>query len=264
MVGAPVFQNLQATDITTGAAVAGNSDSTFTYVYAWNSSDNTLGVRSTLSTSFMFNSMYAYMVQYAGDVTFTGAMITPGSIAARRREEQKNYTVELTLHKEETFAGRAYVELRERADDDYMLNEDMYMMRSSKTADLYTYAGSYDVAANVMSVANHTVPVGVNVKTAGTYTFSMPTNFDGTVTLIDTYTQTRTNLLLGDYEVSLPKGEINDRFLLEINIRQVPTAIDGTDGSSLKDGKAHKFIENGQLLILHDGMLYDAQGHHIQ
>ena len=72
------------------------------------------------------------------------------------------------------------------------------MMRSSKTADLYTYAGSYDVAANVLSVNNHLVPVGVNVKSAGTYTFSMPSHFDGTVTLIDTYTQMRTNLAIED------------------------------------------------------------------
>lgn len=264
MVGAPLFQNLAATNIATGAVVGENNDSTFNYVYAWNSSDNTLGVRSTLSTSFVFNSMYAYMVQYAGDVTFTGAMLTPESVAARRKAENKDYTIELNLHKAETFSGRAYVELRENADDDYLLNEDMYMMRGSKTADLYTYAGSYDVAANVLSVDNHVVPIGVNVLSAGTYIFSMPSNFSGTVTLIDRAADTRTNLLLGDYEVYLPKGEQNDRFLLEINIRTVPTAIDGTQGGSLKDGQDHKYIENGTLRILHNGMLYDAQGHRVQ
>ncbi|MBQ7210992.1 MAG: InlB B-repeat-containing protein [Paludibacteraceae bacterium] len=266
MVGAPLFQNLAATNIATGAVVGENNDSTFNYVYAWNSSDNTLGVRSTLSTSFVFNSMYAYMVQYAGEVTFTGAMLTPASVAARRKAEKKDYTIELNLHKEETFSGRTYVELRENADDDYMLNEDMYMMRSSKTADLYTYAGSYDVAANVLSVNNHLVPVGVNVKSAGTYTFSMPSHFDGTVTLIDTYTQMRTNLAIEDYEVSLEKGEVNDRFFLELDIHKVPTAIDGVlDGSgTFKDGKAHKFIEDGIMYLMYEGTTYDVRGNKVK
>ena len=90
----------------------------------------------------------------------------------------------------------------------------------------------------------------------------MPSNFDGTVTLIDTYAQTRTNLGIEDYEVSLPKGTDEERFYLEINISNVPTAIDGVgaDNSSLKDGNAHKFIMNDMLYILKDGVLYDARG----
>ena len=86
----------------------------------------------------------------------------------------------------------------------------------------------------------------------------MPSNFDGEVTLVDHVAETRTNLAMSDYEVYLEKGEINDRFLLEINIKKVATAIDG--GGSFKDGKAHKFIENGVLYILRDGKVYDATG----
>ena len=69
-----------------------------------------------------------------------------------------------------------------------------------------------------------------------------------------------------DYEVYLNKGTINDRFELEINVNNAPTAIDGvTDGSgSLKDGKAHKFIMNDMLYILKDGVLYDARGNRVQ
>ena len=140
------------------------------------------------------------------------------------------------------------------------------MVKDSKTADIYTFAGCYDVSANVLSVENHVIPVGVDVKSAGTYTFSMPSNFSGTVTLVDKFDGTRTNLAMEDYEVYLEKGTIDDRFELEINVNKMPTAIDGAeDGSgSLKDGKAHKFIMNDMMYILNDGVLYDATGKRVK
>ena len=262
MVGTPLFQDKVSNsldDCTLG-------DSTLQYIYAWNSSDNTLAVRAALSPSQTFRAMYAYMVQYAGDVKFTGASITPAGIAARQRKENKNYNIELELSKAEQFAGRAYVELRENANDEFELNEDLYMMTSSKTADIYTFAGSYDVAANVLSVGNHIVPVGVNVKSAGTYTFSMSSNFSGSVVLVDNFDGTRTNLAIDDYEVDLEQGTIDERFELEININNTPTSIDGAeDGSgSLKDGKAHKFLQDGVMYILNEGVLYDARGNRVR
>jgi hypothetical protein len=71
---------------------------------------------------------------------------------------------------------------------------------------------------------------------------------------------------LEDFEVTLPKGVVVDRFFLKINIKKVATAIDGVeDGSNtLKDGKAHKFIENGQMYILQNGVIYDAQGKRVK
>ena len=68
--------------------------------------------------------------------------------------------------------------------------------------------------------------------------------------------------MMEDYEVYLEKGTIDDRFELEINIHNAPTAIDGVGvgQGSLKDGKAHKFIMNDMMYILKDGVLYDARG----
>ncbi|MBO6306608.1 MAG: starch-binding protein [Paludibacteraceae bacterium] len=260
MLGVPLFADTTGGDFTSTFNTVYDA-SKCGYLYTWDAATNSLSIADT--KSFTFNAMYAYMVQYTGDITFNGSVISP-SLAARRAEKKKEYTIDLNLTKDDLLAGHTYVELREEADNLFMLNEDMYMVKDSKTADVYTFAGCYDVSANVLSVENHVIPVGVNVKSAGTYTFSMPSNFDGTVTLIDNFTQTRTNLAIEDYEVSLPKGEINDRFLLEINIRQVPTAIDGVEGGSLKDGKAHKYIENGAMYILRDGKIYDARGNKVK
>ncbi len=264
IIGTPLFENKVATTIATPAP-DGDGATTLQFYYAWDYEDNTLSARA-LSTNTEFLSMHAYMVQYAGDVTFVGAKLTPppASVAARHMpSDKKNYLIELKMVNENGKSSDAYIELRENACDTFALNEDMYMMRSSSKADLYTFAGNYDVAANVLTVNNHIVPVGMDVKQAGTYRFTMPSAFSGTVTLIDTQAGARTNLALSDYEVALPKGTSNTRFLLEIDIQQMPTAIDGV-GGSLKDGKAHKFIENGQMYILQNGIIYDARGNRVQ
>jgi hypothetical protein len=264
MIGTPLFEDKVAATITTGPVVE-DEGKPMAYIYEWNPAGNVLTVAATLDNSFEFKTMYSYMAQYAGTITFVGSAVRK-NIAARRLPDTRHLTMELQLTKEDQFVGRTYVELRDNAVDTFALNEDMCMLKNGVNADLYTFAGAYEAAANVLTVSNHTIPVGVDVKTAGTYSFSMPDNIDGTITLIDTYAQTRTNLNIEDYEVTLNKGTINDRFFLEIDIANAPTAIDGaSDGQgTLKDGKAHKFIMNDQMYILKDGVIYDARGSRVK
>ena len=269
MLGIPIFQN--ETGVGAEQFVTTKDDETTPfetdkgYFYEWSAASNSFSVRST--SGYTFNAMHAYMVQFTGDIEFSGSSIQvkPSSAVSRRaKKNTKNYTMELELLRENVHVSRTYVELRDEACDTFALNEDMYMMYTSLPADIYTYAGNYDVSANVLSVQNHIIPVGVEVHKDGNYTFTMPSNFDGTVTLIDTYAQTRTNLTIEDYEVTLSKGNITDRFFIEIDLNKMPTAIDGVEGGSLKDGKAHKFIENGQMYILKNGVLYDARGNRVK
>ena len=257
MLGVPLFRN-QSGNFSSTFKSEYDEENPFGYLYAWDASTNTLGI--TDASAFTFKAMYAYMVQYTGTITFTGSRI-PNSVAARRAPQEGNYKIDLSvLDGEEAQINHTYVELREDASEDFMLNEDVYMSLNSRDVNIYSFAGDYDVAANVLPMANQTVRLGMSVKKNGTYKLSMPSSFNGTATLIDTETNQRTNLGFGDYEVYLTKGNYNNRFLLEINIYKTPTAIDGVDGGSLKDGKAHKFIENGQMFILRDGRIYDATG----
>lgn len=266
MMGMPLFENKTAFSIDAGPSYETEYgySKTLQYLYAWNSAGNTLGIQLTLDKTWEFKTMYSYMVQYTGEVTFKGSTVNK-IVAAKREEEKKNYYVNLELSKDEQFIGRTYIELRENAVDSFLLNEDVYMVQNGVNADIYTVAGGCAAAANVLPIANQIVPVGLSVKQAGTYVFSMPSDFDGEVILVDKYAQTRTNLAMEDYETALPTGEITDRFEVEININKVATAIDGTNGDgSLKDGNAHKFIENGMMYILQNGALYDAQGKRVK
>ncbi|MBQ7697015.1 MAG: hypothetical protein IJT35_00320 [Paludibacteraceae bacterium] len=267
VIGSPLFANGVLKSYVVNTEV--DTERQLKYYYAW---DHTTGNWSPLTNNAnwmitehgtemtdnaqTFNAMFGYFVQFAGTVTFEGAMQKDEPVVARRKAAPQNYAMSLELSRGGKKENRAFVELREGANDDFMLDEDMCLMASSN-ADIYTYAGAYDAMANVLSMDDHTVRVGVDIKTAGEYTFSMPVMFDGTAVLVDLLTGTRTNLALSDYTVSLNKGMYNDRFVLEIGARKIVTSLDATD---LKDGNVHKFVENGVMYILRDGKRYDAQG----
>lgn len=274
VMGVPIFQNH------TGTSTAGTPGAIFTptsiptdttdyidnpdlgYFYKW---DTDKSYTVTSAVGFTFKPMHSYLVQYAGTVKFTCAAPTPVEVAARRAPMAENYKMELqVLNSNDEMLNRTYVELREFGIDSFALNEDLFMVTNKHAVNVYTYAGTHDVSANVLSIGNHVVPMGVIVKQAGTYTFTMPSNFSGTVTLIDTQEGTRTNLALSDYIVTLQKGTFNERFFLEIDLNQAPTAIDGVGDGTLKDGNAHKFIMNGMMYILKDGVIYDARGNCVQ
>ena len=274
VMGVPIFQNH------TGTSTAGTPGAIFTptsiptdttdyidnpdlgYFYKW---DTDKSYTVTSAVGFTFKPMHSYLVQYAGTVKFTCAAPTPVEVAARRAPMAENYKMELqVLNSNDEMLNRTYVELREFGIDSFALNEDLFMVTNKHAVNVYTYAGTHDVSANVLSIGNHVVPMGVIVKQAGTYTFTMPSNFSGTVTLIDTQEGTRTNLALSDYIVTLQKGTFNERFFLEIDLNQAPTAIDGVGDGTLKDGNAHKFIMNGMMYILKDGVIYDARGNRVQ
>ena len=268
MMGVPLFQNQTGLEAHFGYVAdptvwPGDGKG---YFYEWDSLRNNFEIHTAVG--YTFKSMHGYMVQYSGSVSFTGASIQPASsvVARRAPKSGENYLLELQLLKDSKRVSRTYVELREEACDTFALDEDVYMVYTSHPADLYTYAGNYDVSANVLSMDNHSIPVGIEVHQVGEYTFTMPSSFNGAATLIDTQTGARTNLALGDYTVSLPKGVCDGRFFIELDLNKMPTAIDGvTDGSgSLRDGNAHKFIENGIMYILRDGILYDARGNKVK
>ncbi len=268
MMGVPIFDT-HSDPGTSGqpgevfATSGTDGDGNFNYFYEWNPSNNQYSIHTAVNYSF--KCMHGYMVQYHGNVTFKTAA-APASVAARRAPQKENYQIELqVLNNNADVLNSAFVELRENACDTFELNEDVYMSYNNYAVNIYTLTGNYDVAANVLSINDHTIPVGVKVTKAGTYRFSMPGNFSGEVTLLDTFTGESTNLALDDYEVELPKGTTEDRFFLKTNIKKVATAIDGiSEDGSLKDGKAHKFLQNGVMYILQNGVLYDAQGKRVQ
>ena len=215
-----------------------------------------------------FQTMSAYLVQYAGVINWTSTGITiPAAIAARKNSpaEPEQVHLRLEIAQDDEMADQTFVQLQqEGATAEFDMNLDLTKMLHSGT-NIYTLAGEQGIksAGNVMPMSECVVPVGVKVDTEGEYTFRMPDGTEGMVVeLIDYETNTRTNLLLSDYIVTLPKGTNEGRFALHIQPSKsgVTTNIDQINGGSMHHEGVQKYLIDGKLIIRTAEGAFDAQG----
>ena len=231
------------------------------FYYQWNATDNTY----TTQAATTFNTMHAYMVQFAGTINWSEKTVTPAAIAARKASSTKNqYTLRLTFLQNDHALDQTFIRLQEEgATTDFDMNIDLSKIMNHG-ANIYSIiASKEEAAANVLPVEETVIPLGVKVATAGNYTFAMPDGTDGiTAILIDYETGKETNLLLADYTTELREGTNNGRFALRVRPNHVATAVETIiDGAN---GQIQKYIINGALYILNNGQLYDAQGRMVQ
>lgn len=252
MIGAPAYANKN---------VEVTQDSVLFY-YAYDAKRNDYDVQSTGEMNF--KSMHSYMVQYAGVINWSAtAPFGPQQVAARRNAdyEEKVYNLGLQLLQNGQTLDQTFVRMQEdNATADFDMNLDLTKMINSG-ANIYSLAGAnkVELAGNVLPTEEVVVPLGVVIRNAGEYTFSMPAGTDGMVVeLIDYAENTRTNLLLSDYTANIAAGKNNTRFALSIEQNKTATGIESTDENAAAGVK--KYIINGQLMIQHDGQLFNAMG----
>ena len=231
------------------------------FYYQWNATDNTY----TTQAATTFNTMHAYMVQFAGTINWSEKTVTPAAIAARKASSTKNqYTLRLTFLQNDHALDQTFIRLQEEgATTDFDMNIDLSKIMNHG-ANIYSIiASKEEAAANVLPVEETVIPLGVKVATAGNYTFAMPDGTDGiTAILIDYETGKETNLLLADYTTELREGTNNERFALRVRPNHVATEVETIIDSA--NGQIQKYIINGALYILNNGQLYDAQGRMVQ
>ena len=238
------------------------------YFYTYNTANNTYDPTSAQGEKVQFNSMHAYMVQYAGYINWKSWSLTqePQSVVARRQsaEAQENYALRLELQRDGQYADQAFVQLQaEGATADFDMNQDLTKIINAG-ANIYTLAGDKHIqlAGNVLPIAKTTIPVGIQVTQAGTYTISLPEGTSGiSATLVDNLTGTHTNLLLEDYTVTLNTGTTEGRFYIVLDPERSATAVENI-GDAQGD-KAQKFLIDGQLIIRTEQGVYDATGNNI-
>lgn len=247
------------------------------FYYAHNASTNEWSVCNAQNINFQ--SMYSYLVQWAGTINWQEKSATrelhPSSLAPRRYapvaegEDEatapEQYTLCLTLNRGGQQLDQTYVRLQEgNVTTDFDLNYDMTKILNSG-ANLYSLVGTnlIQCAANVQPLQEEaqtiSIPLGVVADQDGLYTFSLPAGTEGmNVSIADYESGTVHNLTLGDYQTALTKGTYEGRFALEIQPRQeVTTGCEQTDaaGNTLR-----KVLIDGNLYILRDGKAYTAAG----
>ena len=240
---------------------------TFPFLYKWNKTDNTLTPKST--TNFEFETMHAYLVQNGGEIHWSAVNATPdkpnAGIIAKVKETTRNYEWRITLTQGEKEQDQAFVRLSddEQVTTEFDFNQDLSKEFNYGRSDIYTLIGYEKAAANSLPLSEQTtlIPLGLSIEYNGDYTIAMP---DGTanigVTLIDTESNTRTNLSAGmEYTLTLKKGDYNNRFFIEISpIQQTPTDIEYVENSH--DDQARKVLIDNILYIVRDGQIFDARG----
>ena len=243
-------------------------DVSFYYKFDLTKSIYTVEKNYTVEHATNFQAMYSYMVQFAGTIYWmskTVEGVTPTEIAARRYsdDQPEKVALRLELAQGEEVADRTFVQMQqEGATANFDLSLDLTKIVNIGVSNIYTLTDSLKIqtAGNVLPFEETTVAVGVDIATAGEYTFRMPDGTEGMVVeLIDYETNTTTNLLLDDYTVNLPTGSNETRFALSLKPEKTATSIENTTTPS--DSNIRKFIIDGKLYLQKDGMLYDAQGH---
>lgn len=238
------------------------------FFYEYDASNNTYSPQSSDVSPAegvkSFKSMHSYMVQYAGEINWSATTsFEPKQLAARRNAdyEENVYNLGLQLLQNGQTLDQTFIRMQEdNATADFDMNLDLTKIINSG-ANIYSLAGEemIELAGNVLPVEDAVVPLGVVCAQAGNYTFSMPAGTaDVVVELIDYVENTCTNLLLSDYVVSIPAGTHKNRFALSVKPSKVVTSVESTTDDAAAGLK--KYIINGQLIIQHDGQLYNAMG----
>lgn len=211
-----------------------------------------------------FNTMHAYMVQFAGIIPWSTLNTAPAAIAARRNATGKDqYTLRLALQQDDAQCDHTFIRLlAEGVTAEFDMNADLCKI-INRGANIYSMINNVEVAANVLPMEERVIPIGLDIHETGNYTFAMPDGTDGiTAILIDYETGKETNLLLADYTTELREGTNNERFALRVRPNHVATEVETIiDGAN---GQIQKYIINGALYILNNGQLYDAQGRMVQ
>ena len=264
LIGVPGFADINDFDVTSYHFMQDDAS----FYYNFNLANNTYAVADAATN---FQAMYAYMVQFAGDINWrsktVSAVAPPASVAARQNSDSQpeKITLRLELAQAGVKADQTFIQMQEEgASTDFDLSKDLSKI-INKGSNIYTLVGTdrIQVAGNVLPMQEQIVPVGVVAVAQGEYRFRMPDGTAGMVVeLIDNYTNTTTNLLLSDYTVTLSEGTYEQRFMLHIQPEKsgISTNTEQITGGELNTNSVQKYIIDGHLYLKKDGVIYTANG----
>ena len=268
MIGVPRFADISDFDTDNDLAPVTYSADSLSFYYEYLPKTDKYQTRIVTAD---FQAMYGYMVQFAGTINWTEKeAIKPAQLAARRNAdntEPEKISFRLEIAQGEEMADQTFVQMQqEGATAEFDMNIDLTKIINSG-ANIYTLAGEQRIqsAGNALPMGEAIVPVGVQIAAEGEYTFRMPDGTEGMVVeLVDYETNTRTNLLLSDYTVTLQKGSNENRFALHIQPQKdVVTSLENI-GEGVNNGKAvNKYLIDGKLIIRTAEGIFDAQGHRL-
>ena len=267
LIGVPGYANISDFNTAASLSPVNYDNQQVSFYYEYDAVNNAYQATSETSD---FKNMHSYMVQFAGIINWsTKVAIKPAELAARRNSdvEPEKRTLRLEIAQGEEMADQTFVQLQqEGATREFDMNIDLTKIINSG-ANIYTLVGNdrIQTAGNALPMEEVVVPVGVQIAADGEYTFRMPEGTEGMVVeLVDYETYNRTNLLLTDYTVTLPKGTSENRFALHIQPQKdVVTSLENIGEGVNNDEAVNKYLIDGKLIIRTAEGIFDAQGHRL-
>jgi hypothetical protein len=208
----------------------------------------------------------SYFVQIAQEGELSFALESRQNAPARYMQVQTEQEVELeVLLSSDQYSDNMGLLIAEQYSPAYEINADLEKMTGSMS--VYTIYGGHQLAYNALSPANaeEWIPVGYIVPNAGEYTFqldekSMRDDVQHCY-LMDYETGHVTDLLEDIYTFVSATKKSESRFAINIVLsKEDSNTITGVDNSHISSHQAHKFIYNGELYILSNGVIYNANG----
>ena len=218
--------------------------------------------------AFAVGAAYFYQADNNGSELNLSAAVNPSSIArAPQRENVKaNNRFGVTLKTAEDVSDRLFVTCDDEATGTYTIGKDVQKMgdvTGAKVARVWTNAkGTKLCAVNTAYTNNQAIiPLQIFSPAKAEYIMSLDNSVEEDVYL------TRNgnivwNLTSSDYTFELNEGT-DDTYALQV-VRRVNNTATGVDQLNDEAKRGTDFVEkmivNGQLFILRNGVLYDAQG----
>ena len=218
--------------------------------------------------AFAVGAAYFYQADNNGSELNLSAAVNPSSIArAPQREDVKaNNRFGVTLKTAEDVSDRLFVTCDDEATGTYTIGKDVQKMgdvTGAKVARVWTNAkGTKLCAVNTAYTNNQAIiPLQIFSPAKAEYTLSLDNSVEEDVYL------TRNdiivwNLASSDYIFELNEGT-DDTYALQVvrRVNNTATGVDQLNGEAKRGTDfVEKMIVNGQLFILRNGVLYDAQG----
>ena len=234
-------------------------------VQMYDHASNTYSPVETNNHSFVVGAAYfVQAVTEGASLNMSGADGNNTLKRAPARASEEKCRISLSLLSQGKSRDLLVVTCDEEAEPTYTLGKDIQKMGATigaKKARLWVDAKDTKLCVyNKAYTGNETIiPLSVYVPKAGEYTLKL-NNQPAEEVYLRHNGVIVWNMEMGDYTDEFYTGEDNSYELLVI--RHAPNVTTGVDATDDKNGTifVDKFIDNGQLFLLREGVLYDAQG----
>ncbi len=160
---------------------------------------------------------------------------------------------------------RMYLSAASDAEDEYQIGFDVVKMQSKTTAaKCWVDAYGKQLGANYAPIQDGEAifPISLYAPKDGTYILATERPYKSEDMLLLKDGVVVWNFADGAYQVDLNKG--TDKSYIIVMRHQVISILSDEQSTQQAEQKTHKFIRNGMLYILRDGVLYDATGKRIE